>query len=111
MIGSKDLVQEAGVSYRQLHYWVHAGYVIPEPRNEGDGSGVPMLFSDHEAAIARLMGLLCEHGHRPEEAAWVARTAVDNKSVEVRIADGYWVHLPAEMVHYGKKFKKKVDTA
>lgn len=106
-----ELAQEAGVSYRQLNYWVGKEYIFPEERDEAATSGTPLMYNDHEAAIARLMGLLCAYGHRPEEAAWVARAAVDNKSVEVRITDGYWVHLPAEMVHYGKKFKKKVDTA
>jgi hypothetical protein len=110
MIGAVELTSEAGITYRQLHYWVRKGYVFPENRDEADGSGVSFEFSDHEAAIVRLMGLMCEHGHRPAEASWVARTAVDNKSVEVRIRDGFWVHLPTEMVHYGKKFKNRVDT-
>lgn len=111
MISAPDLACDAGITYRQLDHWVDLSYLFPEERCEGAGSGIPREFSDHEAAIARLMGLLVSQGLRPGKAHEVARMAVDNQTSQVRLGDSFWVHLPAKMVRYGRNSKKKVDTA
>lgn len=61
----------AGVTYRQLDYWIRTGRV--RPVDGPCGSGNYREFEQAEAAIATRMGVLVRAGLLPDAAEDVAR--------------------------------------
>lgn len=82
------LLIRAGISYRQLDYWVRCGWL--HPRQLG-GSGNPRDFSVDEERVLLRMARLVNAGMKPEEAAGLAR--------RTNVVDGTgYTHLGPGMV-------------
>jgi len=75
----------AQITRRQLLTWVELGYLKPNPRPEGAGSGYPHEFSAREIEILHRMGQLTRLGIRPADAAALARGS-DHALVELDAA-------------------------
>lgn len=56
-ISGHELAREAGITYRQLDYWVRAGVLEPVARRALQ-SGVLRVFDDDEARVARALAQL-----------------------------------------------------
>lgn len=65
----------AGLSYRQVDYWVRAGYVECE-QGPLPGSGRRRYFTPAEVRVLVLMAAMTRAGWLPAEAAVAARTLV-----------------------------------
>lgn len=87
------VLEEAGVSYRQLDYWVRRGYLRPE--DALPGSGHSRAWSAHEIAVAREMKRLCDAGLSAELAARVAREFVDGESL-IELAPGLTLDIEGD---------------
>ncbi len=85
-IGSLDVVQRAGITYRQLDYWTSHGWIPISPR-DGAGSGYSRLYPMSSVVKARIMGSLVNSLHMtPETASEVAETILRDGSADV---DGF----------------------
>lgn len=74
--------EEAGITYRQLDYWLRCGYV----RREGDrpakpGSGHSRNLTDDEVRQLIVMGALVTAGIRADVAGVCARRLTDANEV------------------------------
>jgi DNA-binding transcriptional MerR regulator len=67
---SLELAQAAGISYRQLDWWVRRKWLHP---TGGKGSGRQREFDEEEVAIALTAGQLLKLGFVPERAVRYAR--------------------------------------
>jgi hypothetical protein len=89
-LGSNDVVQRAGITYRQLHYWTTHGYI--STTRDSQGSGTPLLYPMGSVIKARVMGSLVNSLHMtPEAASDVADTILRDGSADVagfRITSG-----------------------
>lgn len=74
----------AGISYRRLDHWIVMGWIRCE--NPKPGSGRHRHLTESEAAVARLMAVLCSAGVQPITAARLARNLWDGE--EARLTDG-----------------------
>lgn len=84
-----EIMEFTGATYRQLHYWVRNGWLLPnrEPSKKGSlGSGVPRVWPDDELRIAAYMSRLVNAGLEPAIAAQAARDIVASRYPTVRIA-------------------------
>lgn len=79
--GHDDLRVEAGISYRQLDYWIRRGFisgVTREMPNDGrplpstPGSGYPREFAPHIQTRIVTLGRLVHAGMSPEGASRLA---------------------------------------
>ena len=68
MTSSRQLIDRANITYRQLDHWCHAGILHPI----GDtGSGYQREFTPAEVEIAGIMSVLVRAGLQPKAArAW-----------------------------------------
>lgn len=57
LLSSYDVCRAAGITFRQLDYWVRTGLLTPSVRNPG-GSGCPRRWSEADVYRARVIGLL-----------------------------------------------------
>jgi len=69
---------EMGITYRQLDYWVHQGYLRPHRRRKTPsgtpwGQGIRRIWPASELEIGRRMARLTAAGLTPERAAAFAR--------------------------------------
>jgi hypothetical protein len=97
-VKSTDLIEYAGISYRQLENWIAAGYV----RSTGakhPGHGKARVFDEPEAEIAKRIRLLMAAGFNTATAAWVARQSLTNRKVPLQgpafglvLAHGWYSH-------------------
>lgn len=55
-VSSTDACRVAGISYRQLDYWVRNG--ILQPTVDADGPGTQRRWSDRDVAVAGVLGRL-----------------------------------------------------
>ncbi len=78
----------AGVpaTYRQIDYWVRAGYL--HPRHTG-GTGNPREWTREELRILRVMARLVNAGLQPATAAKAARSG----SLLTELAPGVTLHV------------------
>ncbi|MBM7788875.1 hypothetical protein [Tenggerimyces flavus] len=72
MASSVDVVEAAGITYRQLDYWCRKGWLAPTIRR-GGGSGIDRDFHADELAFAVRMGLLVRAGFPPDVAFLIAQ--------------------------------------
>ncbi len=72
---SETVTEAAAITYRQLDYWIHRGYL----KSSEEGSGNPRDLSAHEVAVAMHMGRLVRAGFVPKTAAALARDFADGK--------------------------------
>lgn len=77
---SETIARQCGITYRQLDYWVRAGYLHPVPMGGKEraepvdgGTGNWRDWPNEELRMAREMGLLVAAGLIPEVAHRVAR--------------------------------------
>jgi hypothetical protein len=90
---SSDLLDRAGISYRQLDYWTRAG--ILNPTNGGDpGSGRRRFYPTTELTIACLMRDLLEAGLNPRAAHTLARELADHGTATLA---GIRIDLPQDL--------------
>lgn len=78
-MNAPELVDNAGITYRQLDYWTRRGYLRPAELNPGCGRD--RQYSLSETAVARRMGGLVGAGLTVESAASIARG--DRRAVSV----------------------------
>jgi hypothetical protein len=76
----------AGLSPRQLEYWVGRGYLRPETASPG--TGFPRRWPPTEQQIAHLMVRLTHAGLIPGVAASAARVAIEHGLTEIVLSDG-----------------------
>jgi DNA-binding transcriptional MerR regulator len=89
------LDKELGISYRQIDWWEKCGYVHRQPSD----SGFTRTFSEHEKAIAKLMGRLVKVGFTAHAAARIARTAVDlGEDAIIELGDNIELQVPLNEV-------------
>jgi hypothetical protein len=84
-----DVLKRAGITYRQLDYWIGNGWIQPsrEPSKRGSiGSGVPRIWPDDEIRVAIIMGRIVNAGLAPAVAAVVARRIIGDRNPTVEIA-------------------------
>lgn len=92
---SLELAEVAGVSYRQVDFWVRKGYI--KERSPGGGSGFLRDFADEEVAVTMKMASLVRIGLKPEPAAEYARLMVEHDTDAVTV-DGWMItELPVEL--------------
>jgi hypothetical protein len=89
----------AGVSYKQLDYWVRCDWLHPTNNNLGrhgsaPGSGYSRLWPASEVDVARIMGLLVRAGLAVHVAGDVARVCVERGDERVELAGGVVLILP-----------------
>jgi DNA-binding transcriptional MerR regulator len=63
------LAEELDISYRQLWYWLDAGYL---PGYERPGTGYMASFTDEQKSILQYISRLVEAGFHPKMAAKIA---------------------------------------
>lgn len=68
-----EAVERAGITYRQIDFWIRSGYV----HVDGHGSGNKREVDDLEASVVRDMAALVRAGFRAEAAAHVARAGLE----------------------------------
>ena len=99
---SIQVMQLAGISYRQLHYWVQAGYLTctswakrvrngeitgVQPLLTG-GSGSMFMFEQAEVDVAVAMARMVRAGIRPDAAHRAARNGGQlTEDVQVILVD------------------------
>ncbi len=71
-----ELVDRAGISYRQLDHWTHRGWLHERDRG-GAGSGVFRDYDSTEVAVCMRMAGLTVAGFNVVVAAGIARTMVE----------------------------------
>lgn len=76
-----DAARAAGISYRQLDYWITSGYVRLADANPG--SGVQRELPSSQVAILVRMADLVRGGVAPEAAAKLARDLRSKGAVRV----------------------------
>lgn len=59
-----EVLERTGATYRQLDYWIRAGYLHPLRRRGGEGTGSPRVWPDAERmAILACAGLTLPAAH------------------------------------------------
>lgn len=77
---SEEVAAQAGVSYRQLDYWVRVGWLHPEGKK---GSGRQRTWPEAEIDMALAMGALVKYGVDPALAFELASCALDEEMLAV----------------------------
>lgn len=91
-MNSDQLRSFAGLTARQLVYWVDRSWL--KPTNPTCGSGRQLEFTGDEARVARTMARLVAAGLKPDTAHAIARG-------QAHIAPGIWVvvdRIPADLL-------------
>ena len=70
-MNSLQLAERAGITYRQLDFWIRRGYVKVD--NDVTGSGNTREFSSIEARVVLYMADLVRSGFTPQASAVTAR--------------------------------------
>lgn len=92
-LSSQQVMAEAGITYRQLDFWVRAGYVQGE-RLTSRGSGQPRRWTDDErdyvVTLARLV-----HAGIPLSVAATALATTSTLPVEINLGHGVTLRIEA----------------
>lgn len=75
-MNAPELAQRAGISYRQLDYWIRKGWID----GTNPGTGYVRRFAEEDAARVMMMAKLIAAGLHPARAAelcgWLLETGV-----------------------------------
>jgi DNA-binding transcriptional MerR regulator len=82
-VKSTELVEFAGISYRQLDNWVAADYILTAT-GKHPGHGKARVFEEKEAEVAKRIRLLMAAGFTTPTAGKVARESLNNRTVSLR---------------------------
>ena len=74
-MSSAAIAREAGVTYRQLDYWIRAGYV--RPLDPLPGTGTARQWPEEEREVVMTMARLVDAGFTVPAAAVLAREIVE----------------------------------
>lgn len=85
-VGTTQAAVEAGISARQLDYWIRCGYV--RAVGAGRGSGSRTLLSRRELQVLALTGRLARAGLALDVAAAAARVLSDEPEKPFYLGDG-----------------------
>lgn len=83
------VLERTGATYRQVDYWIRAGYL----KVDSWGSGVWRSWPEPEIEIARLIVKLTAGGLALATAARVARECVEHGEVSVMLTEGVWIEV------------------
>jgi DNA-binding transcriptional MerR regulator len=79
LMSGPRVAELAGISYRQLDYWVTEGLIpMVDIEGGGQGTGNHRVFTDTELGIAKWMGELVRQGVKPKTASALAQ-AIDEQ--------------------------------
>lgn len=92
-ITSAEVLDRAGVTYRQLDYWTRAGMLHPT-NGDQPGTGNPRFYPTSEIPIACLMRDLLAAGLTPRAAHRAARDLVDHGHT---LLAGIRIDLPEDL--------------
>jgi len=94
---SKELVDKAKITNRQLHYWHRKEWLVSFSRRDNDGSGIPLEWPARTLGKAIIMRHLIRGGFTPERAHELGEQylnrAVGNDAYAVTLAAGVVVRL------------------
>jgi DNA-binding transcriptional MerR regulator len=77
LLGSAEVAEETGATYRQITYWAAQGYIHATHQDgTGTGSGYRHHFAATEVEVIRVMHALTRIGFNPGVAAPLARELV-----------------------------------
>lgn len=78
VVTTPEAARRAGVSYRQLAYWISRGWVHGLPSIAGGGSrrGRPVMWGPSERLSITLMNALCKADISPARAAQIVADQV-----------------------------------
>lgn len=62
---ANEAAEIAGITYRQIDYWIKQGYFAPD--KQADGSGTRRKFNEDDLLILTLAKALVENGSQPEQ--------------------------------------------
>lgn len=71
-MNANEVIELAGITYRQLDHWTRRGWIAPE-HPECGGSGHHRCYSELEVAVIAHIGALVRAGVQPDVAARIAR--------------------------------------
>lgn len=89
---SYDLIERAGITFRQLDWWTRTGILNARPRTVHD-SGYPREYPAIEVVVACLVKQLLDGQVELRRAAEVARELLDTGTSNIA---GFPIHLPEE---------------
>ncbi len=93
-MSSSELVEVAGITYRQLDYWTRHGHLEPIPGTDRRGHGYPRRYPTTEAPHAWLMGQLMTVGIRDLDlAADLARRLRHTNRADIELERRYTLRL------------------
>ena len=81
-VTSQELIDEAGISYRQLDYWTRTGLLVPLDQAQ-PGSGYPRRFPDRELERARVIHDLLDAGVSLQIIRRVVDQVTDQGAVDI----------------------------
>lgn len=90
-ITTADLCNDAGITYRQLDFWIRSRYV--RPVLEAPGSGTARTFTDAEADVVKRMGLLTRLGLHVSCAHRIARSWAEHPTWPVHLGEGVTLRM------------------
>jgi DNA-binding transcriptional MerR regulator len=88
-LSTVELAREAGVSYRQVDYWIRAGYIA----GTHPGSGGKRQFDADAVAAVKMMAALVNVGIRPDAAAEYYPPLVQDGEARMWAAPQLWLVL------------------
>lgn len=88
---SQQIVEETGLSYRQVDYWCRKGYFGEHHQNDHTGSGNRREFTAEERHLARQLAILGKMGLTPLDSLVVLSHTRELVSGEFQAA------LPVEL--------------
>jgi DNA-binding transcriptional MerR regulator len=81
-----ELAKHAGITYRQLDFWVRAGYVTP---TGGEGTGHARDFSWVQCQMVAWMARLVKAGFKPAAAAELVRSGEAREKAAQALLSGW----------------------
>ena len=81
---SLEVAQRAGISYRQIDFWIRRGYIRC---HRGQGPGRQREISMEEAAVVETAGQLLKLGIVPERAVRYAREMSEGDTQSIQVGE------------------------
>lgn len=99
VVTASDLICQAGITYRQMDYWVRTGRLTPVPTDDTFGSGYPRHFPLAQVRLARTMRQLLDAGVTVPVAHTAAQQLIDHGHADL----GDFTLTPAETTSKGDR--------